>query len=129
MPPCWAMAAPAPAKAMTVSPSRNFLIMIFSLWREISRAGGAGKARETHWPAPVATRRAPQINVYLRRNAAAEKRHQRPTQRVRPSGSENQLGTGLIDFAAGRLKQIRNAPGNGGGRIHPVPRPRRHAHN
>src|SRR5260370_13970103 len=41
-----------------------------------------------------------------RRDAAAEKRHQRPAQPGRPSGSENHLGAGMIRFAAGEAAPL-----------------------
>ena len=65
------------------------------------------------------------INTRSRRNAAAEKRHQGPAQRMRPPGREDHFGSGMIGLAAGGAEQIRNPPGDRGGRIDPVDRPRR----
>ena len=62
----------------------------------------------------AARRDVEKIKMHSRWHPAAEKRHQRPAQRVRPSGSENHFGAGMVGFAAGGLKQIRNPAGNRG---------------
>src|SRR5258706_15398935 len=57
------------------------------------------------------------INVYSGRNTAAEERHQRRDQRVRPPGGGNHFSPGVVGFAAGSFKEIRNPPGERGGGI------------
>ena len=61
----------------------------------------------------------------LRRHATAEKRHQRPAQRVRPLRREYHLRSGLVAFRTRRPEQVGHAPGDGGRGIDPVDRPRR----
>ncbi len=61
----------------------------------------------------------------LRRHAAAEERHQRPAQRVRPLRGEDHLSAGLIRPRCREAEQIRNPSGNRRCGIDPVHRPRR----
>jgi hypothetical protein len=49
------------------------------------------------------------VPATLRRDAPAEKRHQRPAQRVRPLGGEDHFGPALVAFPAWRSQQVQQA--------------------
>ena len=59
----------------------------------------------------------------LRRHPPAEKRHQRLGQRMRPTRGEDHFGAGMIGFALGSGKQIRDTSRDRRRRVDPVDRP------
>src|ERR1700761_2662387 len=99
--------APAKAKAATASPSSIFLIMLFlPVGGTLSSAAAKGKARTF-------------TSAFSGRDPAAEKRHQRLFQRVRPPRCEDQFRAGVAVAPRG-TQQIRDPPRDRGGRVDPV---------